>query len=59
MTTYRMCGNVYTWDELREGSNAEAADLPPGKLAPAMAAGIERRSWKHPVQCDQFTEPNP
>jgi len=29
MTTYRMCGKTYTRDELREVSNAEAADLPP------------------------------
>ena len=29
MTTYRMCGKTYTWDELREVSEAEAADLPP------------------------------
>ena len=29
MTTYRMCGNTYTWEELREVSKAEAADLPP------------------------------
>ena len=29
MTTYRMCGKTYTWDELREVSKAEAADLPP------------------------------
>ena len=29
MTTYRMSGKVYTWDELREVSKAEAADLPP------------------------------
>jgi hypothetical protein len=33
-----MCRKVYTWDELREVSKAEAADLPPqtcrdGKLA--------------------------
>jgi hypothetical protein len=24
-----MCSKVYTWDELREVSKAEAADLPP------------------------------
>ena len=24
-----MCGKTYTWDELRELSKAEAADLPP------------------------------
>lgn len=30
MTRYRMCGKTYTWDELREVSKAEAADLPPG-----------------------------
>jgi hypothetical protein len=24
-----MCGNVHVWDELREVSNADAADLPP------------------------------
>ena len=29
MTTHRMCGKTYTWDELREVSKAEAADLPP------------------------------
>ena len=29
MTTYRMSGETYTWDELREVSKAEAADLPP------------------------------
>ena len=29
VTTYRMCGKTYTWDELREVSKAEAADLPP------------------------------
>jgi len=29
MTTYRMSGKVYTWDELREVCKAEAADLPP------------------------------
>ena len=29
MTTYRMYGKAYTWDELREVSRAEAADLPP------------------------------
>ena len=29
MTTYRMSGKIYTWDELREVSNAEATDLPP------------------------------
>ena len=29
MTTYRMDGKAYTWDELREVSRAEAADLPP------------------------------
>ena len=29
MTTYRMDGKTYTWDELREVSKAEAADLPP------------------------------
>ena len=29
MARYRMCGKVYTWDELREVSMAEAADLPP------------------------------
>ena len=29
MATYRMCGKTYTWDELREVSKAEAADLPP------------------------------
>jgi hypothetical protein len=28
MTTYRMCGKTYTWDELFEVSKAEAADLP-------------------------------
>ena len=28
MTTYRMCGKTYTYDELREVSKAEAADLP-------------------------------
>ena len=30
MTTHRRCGKTYTWDELREVSKAEAADLPPG-----------------------------
>ena len=29
MAKYRMCGKVYTWDELREVSMAEAVDLPP------------------------------
>ena len=29
MTRYRMDGKTYTWDELREVSKAEAADLPP------------------------------
>ena len=29
VTTYRMCGKTYTWDELREVSKAEAAGLPP------------------------------
>ena len=29
ITTYRMCGKTYTWDELREVSKAEAAHLPP------------------------------
>ena len=29
MTTYRMSGETYTWDKLREVSKAEAADLPP------------------------------
>ena len=29
MTTYRMDGKTHTWDELREVSKAEAADLPP------------------------------
>ena len=29
MTTYRMSGETYTWNELREVSKAEAADLPP------------------------------
>ena len=29
MTTYRMDGKTYRWDELREVSRAEAADLPP------------------------------
>ena len=29
MTTYRMDGKTYRWDELREVSKAEAADLPP------------------------------
>ena len=35
MTTYQMCGKTYTWDELREVSKAEAADLrqKPGKTA--------------------------
>jgi hypothetical protein len=29
MTRYRMSGRVYTWDELLEVSEAEAAALPP------------------------------
>ena len=29
MTTYRMDDKTYIWDELREVSKAEAADLPP------------------------------
>ena len=29
MTTYRMAGKTYTYDELREESKAKAADLPP------------------------------
>ncbi len=29
MTAYRMCGKTCTYDELREVSKAEAADLPP------------------------------
>ena len=29
MTTYRMSGKVYTWDELREVTKGEAADLSP------------------------------
>jgi len=29
MTRYLMVGKTHTWDELREVSRAEAADLPP------------------------------